>query len=246
MSTKPGEGGPLPGRRPRRRGRRGGRGRRRGGQGAGRPAVASGPRIYTRTGDRGETGLIGGQRVPKDDPRVEAYGAVDELNASLGAARALTRETDLLEVFERIQHRLFDLGAELAAPRSGTAAPSAITESEVKVLEGVIDLYQETLPPLREFILPAGSPLGAALHVARTVCRRAERRAVTLARREAVNPEVVRYLNRLSDLLFVLARVGNDRAGTADIPWKKAAPPPVTAAGAPSRGRGTKPPSRPA
>jgi cob(I)alamin adenosyltransferase len=246
VSTKPDEGGQLPGHRPRRRGRRGGRGRRRSGQGAGRPVAAVGPRIYTRTGDLGETGLIGGKRVPKDDPRVEAYGAVDELNASIGAARALTRETDLIEVFERIQHRLFDLGAELAAPKPGAETPSAVTEAEVKVLEGVIDLYQETLPPLREFILPAGSPLGAALQVARTVCRRAERRAVTLARREAVNPEIVRYLNRLSDLLFVLARVGNERAGTADIPWKKAAPPPVTAAGAPSRGRGTKPPSRPA
>lgn len=238
MSTNEGEGAQLPGRRrPRRRGRRGGRGRRRGGQGTGQagvaPVAAVGPRIYTRAGDRGDTGLIGGQRVPKDHPRVEAYGAVDEVNASLGAARALTRETDLVEVFDRIQHRLFDLGAELATPKP-PETPSAITEAEVKVLEGIIDLYQETLPPLREFILPAGSPLGAALHVARTVCRRAERRAVTLARREAVNPEIIRYLNRLSDLLFVLARVGNERAGSADIRWKKAAPPPVTAAGHPA------------
>ncbi|MDQ7843657.1 MAG: cob(I)yrinic acid a,c-diamide adenosyltransferase [Armatimonadota bacterium] len=181
--------------------------------------------MYTRTGDRGETGLIGGQRVPKDHPRVEAYGAVDELNAVIGAARALTRETDLLEVFDRIQHRLFDLGAELATP-GPPKTPSAITDAEVKVLEGVIDLYQETLPPLREFILPAGDPLAAALHVARTVCRRAERRVVTLARRESVNPEIIRYLNRLSDLLFVLARAANARAGTPDTTWQKSAPKP--------------------
>jgi len=206
-----------PPKRRRRRGRRGGRGRRRGG-GA---AAAVAPRIYTRTGDRGETGLIGGQRVPKDHPRVEAYGAVDELNASLGMARALTRETDLLEVFDRIQHRLFDLGAELATPKAAPETPSAITDGEVKVLEGVIDLYQETLTPLREFILPAGSALAAALHAARTVCRRAERRVVSLARRERVNPEIVRYLNRLSDLLFVLARVANARAGTLDTTWQK-------------------------
>lgn len=161
---------------------------------------------------------------------MEAYGAVDELNAALGAARALTRETDLQEVFDRIQHRLFDLGAELATPAPPPGAASAITAGEVTVLEGVIDLYQETLSPLREFILPSGAPLAASLHLARTVCRRAERRAVSLARRGPLNPEIVRYLNRLSDLLFVLARVANARAGTPDVTWKKAAAPPPAGA----------------
>ena len=213
--------------RPRRRGRRGGRRRRgkRSGAGAGGAAapVARAPRIYTRGGDRGETGLIGGQRVPKDDLRVEAYGAVDELNAQLGAARAIVRDRDLEEVLDRLQNRLFDLGAELATPKGTQKTPSAITAAEVQVLEGVIDLYQETLPPLREFILPAGGELATALHVARTVCRRAERRVVSLHRRDALNAEILSYLNRLSDLLFVLARVANARATIADAAWKKAA-----------------------
>ena len=204
-------------RRPRRRGRRGGRGRR--GKTRG-PAAA--PRIYTRAGDTGETGLIGGQRVPKDDLRVEAYGAVDELNAQLGVARTVVRDRDLEEVFDRLQNRLFDLGAELATPKAPQKRASAITAAEVKVLEGIIDLYQETLPPLREFILPFGNGLAAALHVSRTVCRLAERRVVTLHRKEPLNPEVLRYLNRLSDLLFVLARVANARSMIADVAWKKA------------------------
>ncbi|HEY6102724.1 MAG TPA: cob(I)yrinic acid a,c-diamide adenosyltransferase [bacterium] len=214
--------------RPRRRGRRGGRRRRgkRSGAEAGGAAApgARGPRIYTRAGDRGETGLIGGQRVPKDDPRVEAYGAVDELNAQLGAARAIVRDRDLEEVLDRLQNRLFDLGAELAAPKGAQKTPSTITAAEVQVLEGVIDLYQETLPPLREFILPAGSEIATALHVARTLCRRAERRVVTLHRRDALDAEILSYLNRLSDLLFVLARVANARAMIPDAVWKKAAP----------------------
>lgn len=206
---------PRPG--PRRRGRRGGRGRR--GRGRGRAAAA---RIYTRGGDTGETGLIGGQRVAKDDPRIEAAGTVDELNAQLGVARTAVRDRDLEELFERLQNRLFDLGAELATPKPAQKPPSAITAAEVKVLEGVIDLYQETLPPLQEFIVPVGHGLAAALHVARTVCRRAERRAVTLHRKEPLNPEVLRYLNRLSDLLFVLARVANARSSIPDAVWKKA------------------------
>ena len=205
-------------RRPRRRGRRGGRGR--GGKGRGTATAA--PRIYTRGGDTGETGLIGGQRVPKDDLRVEAYGAVDELNAHLGVARTVVRDRDLEDVFDRLQNRLFDLGAELATPKVAQKTASAITAAEVKVLEGVIDLYQETLPQLREFILPVGNGLAAGLHVARTVGRRAERRVVTLHRKEPVNPEVLRYLNRLSDLLFVLARVANARSMLPDVTWKKA------------------------
>lgn len=194
-----------------------------------------GPRIYTRTGDTGETGLIGGQRVPKDHVRVEAYGAVDELNAHLGAARSMVVYPDLDEVIDRIQHRLFDLGAELATPTSRGSGPPAINESEVKVLEGVIDLYQEMLPPLREFILPAGNGIAAALHIARTVCRRAERRTVTLARSEKVRPEILKYLNRLSDLLFVIARAANARSGIPDVLWKKPGPPtPAPAKHAPS------------
>jgi cob(I)alamin adenosyltransferase len=210
--------------RPRRRGRRGGRrrGKGGGGAGAGGSAAIGGARIYTRAGDRGETGLIGGQRLPKDDLRVEAYGAVDELNAQLGAVRAVVRDRDLEEVFDRLQNRLFDLGAELATPKGAQKTASAITAAEVKVLEGIIDLYQETLPPLREFILPAGTELAAALHVARTVCRRAERRVVTLHRRDPLNAEILRYLNRLSDLLFVLARVANARSMIPDAVWKKA------------------------
>ena len=205
-------------RRPRRRGRRGGRGRR----DKGRGAATAAPRIYTRAGDAGETGLIGGQRVPKDDTRVEAYGAVDELNAQLGLARTIVRDRDLEEVFDRLQNRLFDLGAELATPKPAQKPPSAITAGEVKVLEGIIDLYQETLPPLREFILPVGNGLAAALHVARTVCRRAERRVLTLHHKEPLNLEILRYLNRLSDLLFVLARVANARSMIPDVTWKKA------------------------
>ncbi|HEU4798433.1 MAG TPA: cob(I)yrinic acid a,c-diamide adenosyltransferase [bacterium] len=181
--------------------------------------------MYTRTGDAGETGLIGGQRVPKDHPRVEAYGAVDELNAHLGVARSMVVQPDLEEVINRIQHRLFDLGAELATPPVKEGAAPAITDQEVSVLEGVIDLYQEMLPPLREFILPAGNGIAAALHVARTVCRRAERRTVTLARTEKVRPQILKYLNRLSDLLFVIARAANARSGIPDVTWKKAAPP---------------------
>lgn len=207
----------------RRRGRRGGRGRRRG-TGAGGP----GPRIYTRTGDLGETGLIGGQRVPKDHLRVEAYGAVDELNAHLGLARSMVVHPDLEEVIDRIQHRLFDLGAELATPASRQTGPPSITDDEVKVLEGIIDLYQEMLPPLRAFILPAGNGIAAALHVARTVCRRAERRTVTLSRAETVRPQILKYLNRLSDLLFVIARAANARSNIPDVVWKKASPPAAT------------------
>lgn len=207
----------------RRRGRRGGRGRRKG-RGAATASTA-GPRIYTRTGDLGETGLIGGQRVPKDHLRVEAYGAVDELNAHLGVARSMVVHPDLEEVLNRLQHRLFDLGAELATPPTKESA-SAITDDEVKVLEGVIDLYQEELPPLREFILPAGNGIAAALHVARTVCRRVERRTVTLARSEKVRPQILKYLNRLSDLLFVIARAANARSGIPDVIWKKAVPAP--------------------
>ncbi len=182
---------------------------------------SAGPRIYTRTGDRGETGLIGGRRVPKDHLRVEAYGAVDEVNASLGVVRAQTGDVELAALLDEIQHRLFDLGAELATPPGVTETAPTVDAAEVERLEESIDRYQTSLPPLREFILPGGTSLAAALHVARTVCRRAERRVVTLAREETVRADLLRYLNRLSDLLFVLARVANQRAGRPDVIWAK-------------------------
>lgn len=178
------------------------------------------PRIYTRTGDQGETGLIGGHRVPKDHIRVEAYGAVDELNAYLGAVRAQMSDPEMDALLDEVQHRLFDLGAELATPGPAAAA-SSISAAQIDALERVIDRYQDALPPLREFILPGGTALAAALHVARAEGRRAERRVVTLARSEPVRPELLRYLNRLSDLLFVLARAANARAGRPDVTWKK-------------------------
>ncbi len=182
------------------------------------------PRIYTRTGDRGETGLIGGRRVRKDDRRVEAYGAVDELNAHLGFVRAHSAIVEIDAVLDHIQHRLFDLGAELATPSEPTSGPSAISDADIASLEHAIDTHQSELAPLREFILPGGALLASALHMARTVCRRAERRLVTLAREEPVRGELLRYLNRLSDLLFVLARVANRRAGRADVTWQNTKP----------------------
>jgi cob(I)alamin adenosyltransferase len=181
-------------------------------------------KIYTRTGDEGETGLFGGPRVPKFHPRIEAYGAVDELNSFLGAARlsvgALDAAMDVL--LAQIQNDLFDLGAELATPEPGKTQHS-ITQTQITALERAIDQYDETLPALKQFILPGGSPAGAQLHLARTVCRRAERQVVYLATlvNEHVSPEAVIYLNRLSDLLFVLARAANQAAGIPDVPWQK-------------------------
>ncbi len=183
-------------------------------------------KIYTRTGDSGETGLFGGKRVPKDDLRVSAYGTVDELNAMLGAARAADPGAEIDAVLERLQHHLLDLGAELATPP--TAAPSATSHARhvmpewVTGLERDIDRFEAALPPLRQFILPGGTPAAAALHLARTVARRAERRIVTLAAREPVNPDVLKYVNRLSDLLFVLARAANQAAGHPDVLWMPA------------------------
>jgi len=185
------------------------------------PRPGKAPRIYTRSGDRGDTGLIGGRRVRKDHPRVEAYGAVDELNSQLGLVRTLLSDPSVAGLLGDIQHRLFDLGAELATPsgaRSRTAI--SITSTDVRALEDAIDGYQAMLPALRAFILPGGTPLAAAFHVARTVSRRAERRTVTLSRRERLNAEIVRYLNRLSDLLFVLARWANHVSGERDVTWQ--------------------------
>lgn len=174
-------------------------------------------RIYTRTGDTGETSLFGGKRVPKDDLRVEAYGTVDELGSFLGLARAqLPQDHDVCEVLLEIQRELFALGAELARPGSPS---EGITADRVRWLEETIDRFNAELPPLQLFIL-AGGP-GAFLHVARTIARRAERRIVALHRREPLNPELLRYINRLSDLLFVLARVVNHRRGEAEVVWER-------------------------
>jgi cob(I)alamin adenosyltransferase len=179
-------------------------------------------KVYTRRGDSGETDLFGGERVGKDHLRVEAYGAVDELNATLGAAGAASASPDVRELVGALQARLFDLGAQLATPdaerraKTGQTGPSA---ADVDELERRIDAFEGELPPLRRFVLPGGSAAAAAFHLARTVCRRAERRVVTLARSEAVEPLAVRFLNRLSDLLFVLARVENQRAGRGDVEW---------------------------
>ena len=183
-------------------------------------------RIYTRTGDKGETGLVDGSRVSKDAPRVAAYGTVDEVNATLGLAR-LHAEGAFALALERVQNDLFDLGADLATPgfeRDAEAKrpPLRIVAAQVDRLESEIDAMNADLAPLRSFVLPGGTALAAYLHLARTVCRRAEREAVTLATTsitpEAINPEAVRYLNRLSDWLFVSARVAND-LGKSDILW---------------------------
>ena len=182
-------------------------------------------RIYTRTGDGGETGLFGGDRVPKDHPRVVAYGEADELNALLGVALAALVHHDLRATLTHIQEQLFVVGADLATPhpagdRVGRKPVTRLTADAVRALEETIDHYSQGLPELRHFILPGGSLAGAVIHLARAACRRAERAVVTLARQETVNPHLVPYLNRLSDLLFVLARVANHRAGEPEHPWQ--------------------------
>lgn len=179
-------------------------------------------KIYTRRGDAGETDLFGGPRVGKDDRRVEAYGAVDELNAALGAALALSAHADLRELGAHVQGLLFDLGAYLASPDAERRRKSRVPEpraQDVEALEARMDAFDAELAPLRSFILPGGTPAAAAFHVARTVCRRAERRVVALHREAELDAPALRYLNRLSDLLFVLARVENARAEVADVEW---------------------------
>lgn len=183
-------------------------------------------RIYTRSGDTGETGLFGGLRVSKDDLRIEAIGTIDELNALLGTAQSSDEE--ISELLLKMQNDLFQIGADLAAPRPSDTARGSIRivrleQRRIDYLENLIDQYEDELQPLTRFILPGGDTLAAQLHLCRVVCRRAERRCVTLANAETgdnpLNPEILRYLNRLSDLLFVLARVVNHRNGIPDIPW---------------------------
>jgi cob(I)alamin adenosyltransferase len=180
-------------------------------------------KIYTKTGDAGQTGLFGGGRVSKDDPRVEAYGDVDELNAFLGVARAVEVMPRIDEVLVPIQRDLFSIGALLATPdlekMHDHLAKAQIDDARIVSLEKEIDACDSELEPLRAFIVPGGTPKAASLHVARTVCRRAERRVIHLQRDVEIPPIVVVYLNRLSDLLFTLARVANTRAGAGEVTW---------------------------
>ena len=178
-------------------------------------------KIYTKTGDGGETALFDNTRVSKADARVDAYGEVDELNGCLGAARAAGLDADLGDAIEAIQRSLFAVGARLADPSARIAervTKAAVAGVDVERLESTIDRLEAELPPLRRFILPGGSAAGSLLHLARTVCRRAERRVVALGP-DAVEPNVLVYLNRLSDLLFVMARAANRRAGAAETEW---------------------------
>jgi len=180
-------------------------------------------KIYTRTGDDGTTGLGDGTRVPKDSARVEAYGTVDELNSSIGVLLAACSgpgfqagvPRKILECLTEVQHELFDMGGELCIP-----GHRAIQAGQISRLETELDEFNDALPPLKEFILPGGGPAAAACHVARTIARRAERRVLTLSRAEAVSPEVMKYLNRLSDLLFVLARVLARHERGAEVLWR--------------------------
>ncbi len=178
-------------------------------------------KIYTRTGDDGTTGLLGPGRVLKSARRVEAYGEVDELNAVLGRVRAHDVERWLDADLARIQAQLFQLGAELAAPDAAALATlTRLGDPDVTALEHLIDRLDAELAPLTSFILPSGTPLAAECHLSRTVCRRAERRMVALLQEEPVELRLVRYLNRLADLLFVMARWCNRRAGGGDVPWR--------------------------
>jgi cob(I)alamin adenosyltransferase len=186
-------------------------------------------RVYTRTGDQGETALVGGQRLAKDGARIEAYGTVDELNAFVGVARSTVNElsfhkrrfTSLAAILLRVQHELFNLGSILATlPEDVHPKQARVTDIEINQLESEMDHMNEELPPLRSFVLPGGIRVNAELHVCRTVCRRAERACVTLGRTETIPNEAVRYLNRLSDAMFVWSRWASHVAGSAETLWE--------------------------
>lgn len=186
-------------------------------------------RVYTRGGDKGETGLAGGQRVAKDSLRIEAYGTVDELNATIGVARATAEESlaehaklaELDAILKRVQHELFNVGSILATlPADVHPRQARVTNTEIAQLESEIDRMNAVLPALRSFVLPGGCRLNAELHVCRTVCRRAERICVTLARDEPIDGEIIRYLNRLSDALFVWSRWASHTLGVPEILWE--------------------------
>jgi len=185
-------------------------------------------RIYTKRGDSGETGLVGGQRVPKDDPRIESYGAVDELNAFVGMAAVTAADSlpRLAEVLRRVQHELFNLGSILATkPEDVHPKQPRVTGVEIRQLEQEIDSMNGDLPALRSFVLPGATRLDAELHACRTICRRAERRVVALGRVEEVPPETVQYLNRLSDAFFVWGRWSNHVLGATEMLWQPNQPP---------------------
>ena len=179
--------------------------------------------MYTRGGDKGETSLYGASRVPKDSPRVDAYGTIDELNSCIGVALAVCKRKKISEPLKRIQAELFTAGADLATElnaKAGSRVPR-IEKKETERLEKMVDELQKNLPRLTSFILPGGSQLSSSLHLARAVCRRAERKVITLGRAEKINPEMVPYLNRLSTYLFDLARYANLLEGVEDEVWKK-------------------------
>ncbi|MCA9258782.1 MAG: cob(I)yrinic acid a,c-diamide adenosyltransferase [Planctomycetales bacterium] len=178
-------------------------------------------KIYTRSGDDGTTGLYGGPRVSKANLRIAAYGSIDELNAALGVARTAGLTADVDEIAARMQHALFALGAELASPDAGAAGTVMLEEWSVTHLEKRIDEFEQRLPPLKTFILPGGCVQAAALHSARCICRRAEREMVALAASEAVRGTLLKYVNRVSDLLFVIARVENAAREIPDVPWDR-------------------------
>ena len=183
--------------------------------------------IATGTGDQGESGLLGGTRVPKDAARLEAYGTLDELNASIGVALAQKPPAEVTRQLELISHWLFDLGTDFATPGAGLTddSPLRIEQPHVDTLTGWIHQFEEELPPLRAFILPGGTPAAATLHLARTICRRTERHVVTLARESGEGKAGMIFLNRLSDLLFLHARAANVEAGCGDVEWKSSPPP---------------------
>jgi cob(I)alamin adenosyltransferase len=209
-------------------------------------------RVYTRTGDRGETALVGGRRVPKDAPRIEAYGTIDELNAALGLARAFNAEQRgsgegprwLDETLRRLQNQLFDLGSELATPEDAVyPGMYRVGQAEVTELERLIDRCQKELEPLKSFVLPGGGRVGAFLHQARTVCRRAERDLLRLSRVEPLPEWPLRYVNRLSDLLFVLSRWVARRLGEPEYLWERGLQAHKRRGETPARRRPAAPPS---
>lgn len=180
-------------------------------------------KIYTKTGDNGQTGLFGGPRVSKDHPRIEAYGTIDELNAALGWARAEQLPPPIEACLAAVQNELFAIGSELATPKPAEKGMILLNDQHVAQLEQAIDALEANLPPLTQFILPAGSRAAAALHMARAICRRSERRVISLASLPEVDvsPRIIHYLNRLGDYLFVAARAANHSAGIPDVPWQK-------------------------
>lgn len=178
-------------------------------------------KIYTRTGDKGKTSLFGGKRISKDSQRIEAIGTIDELNSILGASASFVRDKKVLSIIQKIQNDLFNIGAELANPQeisSNTKRLSGLEKDKIEVLESIIDQYDKNVPTIKYFILPGGVDSASLLHLSRSVSRRAERRVISISK---VNPNILSYLNRLSDLLFVLARYLNNKAKIKETPWKK-------------------------